>query len=101
LDRDNINDTPTSAKSFAKRSFIGEVVTNDLKKSITKEATDTLLTTLGVGLDVSSVSSSTSSATITFAREHGLAGIVTYSTLTAGALILLHLELQHIRMLNF
>ena len=85
LDRDNINDTPTSAKSFAKRSFIGEVVTNDLKKSITKEATDNLLTTLGIGLDVSSVSSSTSSATITFAREHGLAGIVTYSTLTAGA----------------
>ena len=85
LDRDNINDAPTSAKSFAKRSFIGEVVTNDLKKSITKEATDTLLTTLGVGLDVSSVSSSTSSATITFAREHGLAGVVTYSTLTVGA----------------
>ena len=85
LDRDNINDTPTSAKSFAKRSFIGEVVTNDLKKSITKESTDTLLTTLGIGLDVSSVSSSTSSATITFAREHGLAGVVTYSTLTSGA----------------
>ena len=85
LDRDNINDTPTSAKSFAKRSFIGEVVTNDLKKSITKESTDTLLTTLGIGLDVSSVSDAGTSATITFAREHGLAGVVTYSTLTAGA----------------
>ena len=85
LDRDNVNDTPTSAKSFAKRSFIGEVVTNDLKKSITKEATDTLLTTLGVGLDVSSVTSSTSTATITFSREHGLAGIVTYSSLTPGS----------------
>ena len=85
LDRDNVNDTPTSAKSFAKRSFIGEVVTNDLKKSITKEATDTLLTTLGVGLDVFSVSNSPTSATITFAREHGLAGIVTYSTLVSGA----------------
>ena len=87
LDRDNINDTPTSAKSFAKRSFIGEVVTNDLKRSITKEATDTLLTTIGVGLGVSIVSSSTSSATITFDREHGIAGIVTYSTggLIAGA----------------
>ena len=85
LDRDNINDNPTPAKSFAKRFPLGEVVTNDLKKSITKESTDTLLTTLGIGLDVSSVSSSTSSATITFAREHGLAGIVTYSTLTAGA----------------
>jgi hypothetical protein len=85
LDRDNINDNPTSAKSFAKRSPLGEVVTNDLKRSITKEASDTLLTSMGVGLDVSSVSSSTSSATITFAREHGLSGIVTYSTLTAGA----------------
>ena len=85
LDRDNINDTPTSAKSFAKRSPIGDVVTNDLKKSITKESSDALLTSLNVGLDVSSVSSSTSSATITFAREHGLAGIVTCSTLDGGA----------------
>jgi hypothetical protein len=85
LDRDNINDTPTSAKSFAKRSFIGEVVTNDLKKSITKESSDILLTSLGIGLDVSSVSDAGTSATITFAREHGLSGIVTYSTLTAGA----------------
>jgi hypothetical protein len=85
LDRDNVNDTPTSAKTFAKRSPIGDVVTSDLKKSITKESTDTLLTNLGVGLDVSSVSNSTSSATITFAREHGLAGIVTFSTLVAGA----------------
>jgi hypothetical protein len=84
LDRDNINDNPTSAKSFAKRDPLGEVVTNDLKKSITKESTDTLLTTLGVGLDVSNVSNSTSSATITFAREHGLAGIVT-GTITGGA----------------
>jgi hypothetical protein len=79
LDRDNINDNPPSAKSFAKRDPLGEVVTNDLKKSITKESTDTLLTSFGVGLDVSNVSNSTSSATITFAREHGLAGIVTYS----------------------
>ncbi len=86
LDRDNINDTPTSAKTFAKRSPLGDVVTNDLKKSITKESTDILLTSLGVGLDVSSVSNpTTTSPTITFAREHGLAGIVTYSTLVAGA----------------
>ncbi len=86
LDRDNINDNPTSTKSFAKRDPLGEVVTNDLKKSITKESTDTLLTTLGVGLNVSSVSNpTTTSPTITFAREHGLAGIVTYSSLTGGS----------------
>ena len=81
LDRDNPNDNPLSAKTFAKRSPLGDVVTNDLKKSITKESTDTLLTSLGVGLDVSNVSGST----ITFAREHGLAGIVTYSSLTGGS----------------
>lgn len=79
LDRDNINDNPLPSKSFAKRSPIGEVVTNDLKKSITKESTDTLLTSLGCGLDVSTVSDSGTSATITFAREHGLAGIITGS----------------------
>ena len=80
LDRDNINDNPPSAKSFAKRDPLGEVVTNDLKKSITKESTDTLLTSLGIGIDVSSVSNpTTTSPTITFAREHGLAGIVTYT----------------------
>ena len=84
-DYDNINDNPTSAKSFAKRSPLGEVVTNDLKKSITKESTDTLLASFGVGLDISSVTNSTGIATITFAREHGLAGIVTYSTLVGGA----------------
>ena len=84
LDRDNINDNPSSAKSFAKRSPIGEVVTNDLKKSITKESTDTLLTSLGVGLDVSNVLNSAGIATITFAREHGLAGIVT-GTISGGA----------------
>ena len=80
LDRDNINDNPLPAKTFAKRSPIGEVVTSDLKKSITKESTDTLLTTLGCGLDVSNVSG-IGQTVITFAREHGLAGIVTYSTL--------------------
>ena len=84
LDRDNINDNPPSSKSFAKRSPLGEVITNDLKNSITKESTDTLLTSLGVGLDISNVSSSTSSATITFVRRHGLAGIVT-GTITGGA----------------
>jgi hypothetical protein len=83
LDRDNINDNPLPSKTFAKRSPIGEVVTNDLKKSITKESIDTLLTSLGVGLDVSNVSGA-SDEVITFAREHGLAGIVTYSGLNNG-----------------
>ena len=85
LDRDNINDTPTSAKSFATRFPLGQVVTNDLKKSITKESIDSLLTSFGVGLDVSSVPASPQvNPTITFSKNHGLAGIVTYSNLTGG-----------------
>jgi hypothetical protein len=85
LDRDNINDNPLSAKSFAKRSPIGEVVTNDLKKSITKEAVDTLLTSFGVGLNVSNVSGA-SNEIITFSRRHGLGGVVTYNgSLTPGS----------------
>jgi hypothetical protein len=78
LDRDNIHDNPPSAKSFSKRAPLGEVVTNDLKKSITKESINTVLTSFGVGLDISSVTNSTTtSPTITFAKRHGLAGIVT------------------------
>ena len=37
LDRDNYNDNPPAATSYAKRAPIGEVVTDDLKKSITRE----------------------------------------------------------------
>ena len=37
LDRDNAEDNPPAAVSFAKRTPLGEVVTNDLKRSITRE----------------------------------------------------------------
>ena len=50
LDRDNIDDNPNSAKTYALRSPLGEVQTDDLKKSITRETTDKLLTTLDIGL---------------------------------------------------
>jgi hypothetical protein len=85
LDRDNINPNPQAAKTYAKRSPIGGVVTNDLKKSITRETADLLTKEIGIGLTISSVSSSTSSATITFPRFHGLSGIVTGSLNGSGA----------------
>jgi hypothetical protein len=85
LDRDNVEANPPAAKTFAKRAPIGDVTTNDLKKSITREATDLMLTDIGIGLTISSVSSTSGIATITFGRNHGLAGIVTYSTLTGGS----------------
>jgi len=85
FDRDNSEANPPSAKTYAKRAPIGDVITNDLRNSVTRESADLLLTSVGVGLTISSVSSSTSSATIDFARPHGLSGIVTYSNTTAGS----------------
>ena len=85
LDRDNIDDNPLPARTFASRSPLGDVSTNDLKKSVTRESADKLLTNLGIGLTISSVSSNLTSANISFERDHGLAGIVTYTTLNGGS----------------
>ena len=86
LDRDNVNDNPRSAKTYALRYPLGDVTSNDLKKSITREASDTLITKLGIGLEISSVNNSTAGvSTITFDRRHGLDGIVDVSVTTAGS----------------
>jgi hypothetical protein len=86
LDRDNVNDSPLSAKSYAKVSPLGEVVTNDLKKSITRETVDLLSTKLGFGLGISNVTDATTTTPdITFGRRHGLQGIVEASVNTAGS----------------
>ena len=83
-DKDNENDNPPSAVSFAKRDPIGDVVTNSLKNSITRESTDRLLQDFGTGLKVTGFDSTTGITTLTFDREHGLSGIVTYSDFTGG-----------------
>ena len=85
LDRDNVNDSPSSSKTFAKRSPLGSIVTNDLKKSITRETVDLAMKKIGIGLTISSVSSSTNSATITFPRFHGLSGITSGYLSNGGA----------------
>ena len=84
LDRDNVTSNPPTAKTFAKRSPIGAIVTNDLKKSITRESADLLLKTVGLGLTISSVSTGGGTATLTFPRFHGLSGIAT-GAVTAGS----------------
>ena len=85
LDKDNYNDNPPSAKSYAKRSPIGDVVTNDLKKSITRETIDKFYKTFGYGLEITSVSDSGTSANLTLSREHQLSGIRQYSSLNGGS----------------
>jgi hypothetical protein len=84
LDRDNKNDNPPAAVSYAKRSPLGEVVTNDLKKSITKESVDKFNKFFDISPVITNVSSTATSATITLDREHGLGGVVT-GTVTGGS----------------
>ena len=88
LDRDNINDNPESAESFALRSPLGEVATSDLKKSITKKSVDNLITKFNnkfVIANESDLSVVAGIATITFTREHGLSGISTYAAIVGGS----------------
>ena len=90
LDRDNIQDNPASSKTFARRSPVGSVVTNDLKKSLTRETADSVLKDLKIGLPITGVTTSFSSqnagtATLTFDRQHNLSGIVTCSISAGGS----------------
>jgi hypothetical protein len=86
FDRDNLSENPESTSSFALRSPIGEVATNDVQKSITRETADQFIKDFGIGLKINSVTSASGGiSTITFDRPHGLSGIATYSSLTPGA----------------
>ena len=54
-----------AAKSFAKRTPIGEVVTDDLKRSITRESVDKLFyETFDLGNKITTVSDSGTSAVL-------------------------------------
>jgi microcystin-dependent protein len=84
LDRDNKNDNPSAASSYAKRSPLGDVVTSDLKKSITKETIDKFYKQFTISPSITNVNSSSTSATLTFDREHGLGGVI-IGTLSGGS----------------
>ena len=77
-DRDNPNSDPNAARSFATPDIIGEVLTNDLKNSITKENLVRFATDSKVGLAVTDIVSDVVAGlahTIFTDREHGLFGI--------------------------
>ena len=84
LDRDNVNDNPQEASSYAKRFPIGDVVTNDLKKSITRETANKVINSFGVANTVSTVTDNATSAVLTLTREHDLGGLKYGGTLTGG-----------------
>jgi len=84
-DRDNHNDNPPASKSFAKRFPIGDVSTNDIKRSLTRETVDRFLTSFSFGKNITSVVDSGTSAVLTFDTEHQLNGIKAYTTLNGGS----------------
>ena len=77
LDRDNLDANPASTKSYAVNSPLGKVVTNELKKSLTREAIDDFSQVLGIGVSISAVTGSNINVNpmITFSKRHGLSGI--------------------------
>ena len=84
-DRDNYNDNPSAAKTFAKRFPLGDVVTNDLKRSLTRETVDRFIEKFSHGKKITSVSNSPTSAVLTFDSEHQLGGLRQYTTLNGGS----------------
>ena len=83
-DRDNFDDNPPAANSYAKRTPIGEVVTDDLKRSITRETVDVFYDSFGLGHKITSASVSSTSATLTFSNDHQLGAVRTVTGLDGG-----------------
>ena len=77
IDRDNIDENPRASKSFALRSPLGQVITNDPLKSITRETNDKLMQKIGMGVSIFSFTDNTTTGIVSFTQEHNLAGIVT------------------------
>ena len=86
--------------SFARRDPLGDVVTNSLKNSITRESSDKLLQDFGRGLKITSIDSTSGVSTLTFDREHGLSGIVTYSDFTGGNWFIKNGTYHNIKLFN-
>jgi len=85
LDRDNVNENPQSSKSFAVRSPLGQVVTNDPLKSLTRETNDKLMRDIGIGNTIFSFTDSSITGIVSFTREHNFAGIMTATIHASGA----------------
>jgi hypothetical protein len=84
-DKDNIVNNPPPAKTYAKRSPLGYVVTNDLRNSITRETIDKFSVDYGVGLTITGVTTSVGVSTITLSKEHNLSGITTVASFAGGS----------------
>ena len=85
VSRDNPVSDPDEAKSFASSALIGEVVVDDVRKSITKETITKVLSDTDVGVGLTNiVSSNATSHTIHTSIDHGLNRITKLNTVYAG-----------------
>ena len=89
-DKDNPNANPNASSTYASRSPLGEVTTDDLRNSLTRESLDKFLTNFHIGNSITGVTTSFATATkgtatLTFARNHNLSGIVTATIASGGS----------------
>jgi len=83
MDRDNYNDNPLAAKSFARGTPIGDVITNDLRNSITRETIDIFNKDFDNVLPIQTIGGSTDERQFTFKVAHGLNGAIgKYTTIS-------------------
>jgi hypothetical protein len=72
VNRDNPQSDPEETKSFASPSLIGEVIVNDVRKSITKETINKTLNDADIGIGITNIqSSSETTHMINTAIDHG------------------------------
>ena len=85
LSKDNPIADPKETKSFARADLIGDVVVNDVQKSVTKETLNKFVSDTNIGLGITNIQSSTGDAhIITTTIDHGLNRITGISTVTSG-----------------
>ena len=84
-DRDNVNANPPESVSYAKRFPIGDVVTNDLKRSVTRETTNKFLKNFDASIGITSVTNNNTNSVINLDEEHGLQSIKFHNTLNGGS----------------
>ena len=85
FDRDNPDSDPNSATSYALPNPLGEVVVDDLKKSITKKSIGQFLGDSGAGIAVTDITSTSSTSHVIHTKtDHGLNRITSVSIASSG-----------------
>ena len=85
FDRDNPESDLKASRSYALPDPLGEVVVDDLKKSVTKESVDRLLRDSGAGIGITDIVSTDSTTHVIHTQsDHGLNRITSVSITDAG-----------------